>query len=148
MLYIVSMENYMNEVDKYIEEITETIEYDVQKLIRSGLEQLFMRSPHHSTAPFADSEYDANHHILINNLTDHIHNKPTLSKALSEKENEKERKKTKKIKLGDKIKIVNSTEHAEDVEYGTGWTVGGYYPYRETKIKLKNDNIFTNVKIL
>jgi hypothetical protein len=125
-------------IDNFFNKVEKSVEKKQQDIVSSAVHGLFNGSPHIGTSQWAKSEYDANHKIQINNGLVSGHNPPTMSENVSRGMNTVEAQKAEGIEIGDKVTILNTTPHANDVEFGgIHWIRAGYYTYTNQLAMLK-----------
>lgn len=131
-------------IDDFFDELEKKIVRTQKKIVATGLDRLFAKSPHagESRGKQSKSEYDANHKISVNGKGHSAHHGPTGNKGVSQALVNTEKLKMGSVKIGDRVTILNDTEHALDVEVGklaggNRWKRSGYYPFRGTLNELK-----------
>ncbi len=151
-------------LDNFFDMVEDKVVKKQREIVKDGLQLLFNSSPHADAVMKPDlksggsklvyidgkqpekpgdgvtaqSEYDANHKINIDGSGFGPHNPPTFNRTISKGLNRVQQSRTRRIKIGSTVTIGNDTPHAVNVETGMGWdTHPGYYPYRDTRNKLK-----------
>ena len=112
-----------------------------REIVEDTMDTLWRNSPHYleSRGEQAKGEYDANHKVVINNKPATPHNPATRDKERSRFLHNQEAAKKRGVECGDSVRILNTTEHATDVEYGGALWIKtpGYYTYKKTKAEIK-----------
>jgi len=134
------MSNANKQIDSFFDKVEERVVQTQKNIIASAMGSLFAESPHYDDAPYAKGEYDSNHKISINNSPLSRHNLPSRDKEASRARHMTEGAKANSIKLGDQVRITNTTEHAGDVEKGgPTWGRPGYRVYTNTSRFLRDE---------
>jgi len=127
-------------LDKFFNRQKEKIASVQTDIAQAALGSLFAKSPHKGQpgSKYAKGEYDANHKISINSKPVSSHHPPTGSRELSAQMIEMEKSKANQVSCGDTVKIFNTSEHAQEVEYsGATWSRPGYKPYNHAQNNLE-----------
>jgi hypothetical protein len=128
------------QIDNFFDKVEKRVEDKQKEIVAEAMFSLFIESPHHAYslfdkdgAPYARGEYDSNHKISINNSALTPHNPPSFDKEMSRAKHIAESYQINSIKIGDNVRVTNTTEHAGDVEHGgPTWGRPGYETYTDT----------------
>jgi hypothetical protein len=149
------MSNANKQIDNFFDKVEKKVEDKQKEIVAEAMFSLFNKSPHISGpvlefeheaafnsddgAEWALGEYDSNHKISINNSPLTPHYPASMSRSISYARHIAESSQINSIKIGDHVRIENTTRYAFDVEEGgITWYRPGYYVYTNTLHNLKD----------